>query len=174
MRPRQETPKTRRPGRVRIVHGPIDSGKTHRVAAWAEAETDRGRAVGGVLARKSPQGRRFVDLMTGDEVSLEHPLPDEVAVPVGRFLFRRAAFDWAEARIEAAVATGCDAVVIDEVGPLELRGQGFAALLDRLLAGNPQVERVLLVRTGLIEAVIERFAVGAALILDPPGDAIGL
>ena len=145
--------------RARLVHGAVDSGKTRRVAAWAETETGRGRAVGGVLARKTPQGRRFVDLTTGDEVALEHPAPGEIEVPVGRFVFRQAAFDWAEARIEAAVAAGCDAVVIDEVGPLELRGEGFADLL------------VLLVRTGLVEAVTGRFAAGEVLTLDPPSDA---
>lgn len=115
-----------RPGRVRLVHGPIDSGKT-----------GRGRSVGGVLARKTPQGRRFVGLAAGDAVALEHPAPDEVAVAVGRFLFRQAAFAWAEARIKAAVAAGCDVVVIDEIGPLELRGEDFADLLDRLAPTRP-------------------------------------
>lgn len=108
-----------------------------------------------------------MDLATGEEVPLEHPTGDEIVVPVGRFLFRQAAFDWAIERIEQAVATGASGVVIDEVGPLEMGGGGFADLLDRLASDHPAVERILLVRTSLVHAVSERFG-GESCIFDPP------
>jgi len=152
---------------VRLIHGDIGSGKTRRAAAWAEAEILDGRRPGGVLALKSPTGRRFMDLMTGDDVALEHPREDEVAVPVGRFQFRQAAFDWATQRIEAAAEQGVSGIIIDEVGPLEMSGGGFADLIDRLARDHPAVERILLVRTSLIDAVATRFGGGACL-FEPP------
>lgn len=152
---------------VRIVHGDTGSGKTERVAAWVQAQALTGLRPGGVLAQKTPQGRRFSDLWTGDSVPLEHPEPNESVVEVGRFRFRQAAFDWAVARIEAALAAGCDAVVVDEVGPLEMRGGGFAELLGRLERDAPHVERVLLVRTELVEDVVRRFAAVGAVSYDP-------
>ena len=154
--------------RVRLIHGDIDSGKTRRAAAWCEVEGSAGRSVAGVLALKTPAGRRFMDIATGDEVALEHPAEGEVAVPVGRFLFRQAAFDWAVQRIHVAIQAGADAIVIDEVGPLEMRGAGFAALLDLLARDHPAVERVLLARTSLIDEVVARFCDGAATTFDPP------
>ena len=123
--------------------------------------------MGGVLALKTLQGRRFMDIASGEDVALEHPAHDETTLAVGRFVFRRTAFDWAVARIEAAVTAGCEAVVIDEVGPLELRGEGFADLLDRLATAHPGVERVLLVRTALVEPVIDRFGHDADIVFDP-------
>lgn len=151
---------------VRLIHGDIGSGKTRRAAAWVEAEGLAGRMVAGVLALKAPTGRQFMDLATGDQVALEHPAEDEVAVPVGRFQFRQAAFDWAVDRIGQSLGQA-GSVVIDEVGPLELRGAGFAPLLDRLAHDHPGIQRVLLVRTGLVEAVADRFCRGAATIFDP-------
>ena len=153
--------------RVRLIHGEIGSGKTRRAAAWVESEALAGRTVAGVLALKAPTGREFLDIATGDQVALEHPAEDEMAVPVGRFQFRQAAFDWAVDRIEQSLGQA-GSVVIDEVGPLELRGAGFAPLLDRLAQDHPGIQRVLLVRTSLIEAVAERFCTGAATIFDPP------
>ena len=152
--------------RVRLIHGDIGSGKTRRAAAWVESEGLAGRTVAGVLALKAPTGRQFMDIMTGDQVALEHPAEDEVAIPVGRFLFRQAAFDWAVERIEQSLQQA-GSVIIDEVGPLELRGAGFAPLLDRLAQDHPALQRVLLVRTGLIEAVADRFCRDAATIFDP-------
>ena len=153
--------------RVRLIHGEIGSGKTRRAAAWVESEGLAGRTVAGVLALKASTGREFLDIATGDQVALEHPAEDEMAVPVGRFQFRQAAFDWAVDRIEQSLGQA-GSVVIDEVGPLELRGAGFAPLLDRLAQDHPGIQRVLLVRTSLIEAVAERFCTGAATIFDPP------
>lgn len=126
-----------------------------------------GRSVAGVLALKTPSGRRFMDLASGDEVALEHPRLDEAIVPVGRFQFRQAAFDWAVQRIEAALEQGVGAVVVDEVGPLEMRGDGFAGLLDRIGRDYPAAERVLLVRTSLVDEVAARFGYPACL-FDPP------
>jgi len=154
-------------GVVRLIHGDIDSGKTRRAAAWAEAETLAGRSVGGVLALKTPTGRRFLDLVTGEEVALEAPRAGEVVLAVGRFQFRQAAFDWAVQRVDAALEQGAGAIVIDEVGPLEMRGGGFSDLLDRMARDCPSVDRVLLVRTGLIDDVVVRFGGGACL-FDPP------
>ena len=152
--------------RVLLIHGDIGSGKTRRAAAWIEAEGLAGRPVAGVLALKSPTGRRFMDVTTGDQVPLEHPEEDEVAIPVGRFQFRQAAFDWAVQRIEQSLGQA-GSVVIDEVGPLEMRNGGFAALLDRLERDYPAIRRVLLVRSSLVDAVVGRFCRGAATIFDP-------
>ena len=151
---------------VRMIHGEIGSGKTRRAAAWVESEGLAGRTVAGVLALKAPTGRQFMDIATGDQVALEHPAEDEAAVAVGRFQFRQAAFDWAVDRIGQSLEQA-GSVVIDEVGPLELRGDGFAPLLDRLARDYPGIQRVLLVRTGLIDAVADRFCSGAATVFDP-------
>lgn len=154
------------PGGALIIHGEIGGGKTRVAGQWAREQAQAGRRVGGVLALKSPQGRRFHDLWTGDEMAKEPVADGEPAVEVGRFRFRKAAFDWAQARIRDAVTDGAEAVVIDEVGPLEMRGEGFAPLIDELPG---HVLRVLLVRTGLEDAAAARFGRGE-IAFEPPRD----
>ncbi len=130
-----------------IVTGPIRTGKTTRLARWAEA---RGN-VTGVLSPDGPDGRIFVDLATGESIAMENPDPDEPVQAIGRFRFRSAAFDWANARLLAA-ANGPGTVIVDEVGPLELDGgglrQGVAATLAR-----PDGRTILVVRETLVDDV---------------------
>lgn len=49
----------------------------------------------------------------------------------------------------------------------ELAGRTVAPLLDRLERDHPAVQRILLVRTGLVDSVVDRFCRGAATIFDP-------
>lgn len=144
----------------------MGSGKTTRASDLARAAALSGRRVGGLLALKTPAGRRFHDLWTGEEMAKEPARDSEPVIEVGRFRFRAAAFAWATQRLAAAVAAGADLLVIDEVGPLELRGEGLAGALDAL---PPGPGRILLVRTGLEAAVAARFAVGP-IAFDPPRD----
>lgn len=139
-------------GAVLLVHGAVRSGKTTAVGAAAAA----GNCVG-VLAPDGPDGRHFVDLASGDEEPLEHPESGEAVVEVGRFRFRRAAFDFANARLLAA--DGNRGVVVDEVGPLELRGEGLAPGLGALLAVRPAL-LILIVRDPLLATVRHQFGLG--------------
>lgn len=144
--------------RVTIISGPIRSGKTTRMAAWARGRGD----VTGLLSPDGPDGRLFVDLTTGETIAMEGPRPGEPAIHIGRFAFRAAAFDWANARlIEAARDPRCPPLVIDEIGPLELRGGGLHAGLTAALERS-EGQVYLVVREHLVDAVRERFALAQA------------
>ena len=97
-----------------ILHGPVGSGKTTRASDLARAAALSGRRVGGLLALKSPAGRRFHDLWTGEEMAKEPARDSEPVIEVGRFRFRAAAFAWAGERLAAAVAAAGLAPLPDE------------------------------------------------------------
>lgn len=150
------------PNPVLIVTGPVGAGKTTRLAAWAAGPAD----VGGVLQPAGAKGRRFVDLRSGEAFAMEGA---DATVAVGRFVFRQAAFDWAEARIlEAVRGPGATFVVIDEVGPLELRGEGLADAVCAAVAAERVFSLILVVRDGLVDAVREAFGVPQAQTWTPP------
>jgi len=182
---------------VLLIHGAINSGKTTTARRWVEQQRELGLRVGGVLAEKTPHGRVFIDLLRpGDPAcALEHPAPEEAVVSVGRFQFRAAAFVFARGSIERAVEGGAgadsgedaaaapaeqrpaDAVVLDEYGPLEARGEGFAATVQRLLrvppshSQSPSLLVVLLVRSALLEhlvATIRAADPNASIAFEPP------
>lgn len=61
-----------------------------------------------------------------------------------RYSFAAAAFSWVIRRLRAAISQGCDLLVVDEIGPLELKqGKGLAPLLSDLSA--ERLPRLLLV-----------------------------
>jgi len=140
------------PRRAHLVTGPTHTGKTGRLLAWAKGRSD----LGGLAAPDAPGGRRMLDLRSGEFVEMERPQPGEATVSVGPYLFRQAAFDWACRRLlEAAADPRVRFLAVDEIGPLELRGQGLAPALDALGEGGPVP--VVVVRESLTAEVAARF-----------------
>jgi len=141
---------------IRILSGPIGSGKTTRLIAWAPGRPDVAGVVSPVVAGR----RMFRDLRSGEERPMEGTADDPDPLVVGRYRFARTAFEQAVRWVEAGLADPAVAwTVIDEIGPLELRGQGFAPLLRRALAErDPGL--VLVVREGLVAVVTGQFGIG--------------
>lgn len=140
--------------RVRILSGPRGAGKTTALATapW----------IAGAWGFLSPvvEGRRVLRLLpAGTLVPFEvDPVgPGSGEVRVGRFRLHRDAFQIASRHTLLAPDLPDTRIVVDEVGPLELRGEGFAELLPRLLTRR-EGELWLVVRTGLVEAVRGRFS----------------
>lgn len=73
---------------------------------------------------------------------------------VGKHKFSEFAFEEAIIYVKDQMDLG--AIVLDEIGPLELRGQGFAKLLIDLTR-NFSGELILVIRKGLVEDVIHHF-----------------
>lgn len=108
----------------------------------------------------SPDVRlHLVDLASGEERTLGGAgagRPDAPDGPrVGRFRMDAAVFAWGIDRTRRAAAEGCDLLILDEIGPLELDQRlGFAPLLDDLIAARGRVDgpaRLIAVRAWLAE-----------------------
>ena len=73
----------------------------------------------------------------------------------GRYSFDAAVLSWVIGRLRGAISHGCDLLVIDEIGPLELeQGKGLASLLSDLSKGT--LPLLLVVRPELIGRLQER------------------
>ena len=64
----------------------------------------------------------------------------------------------------ALSASEADFIVVDEVGPWELRGAGWSSELDRLVARTTPL--LLLVRRDCLDAVVARWSLGSAAVFD--------
>ena len=84
---------------------------------------------------------------------------EENILKVGRFTFSKPAFDWAAACLWTDWnLTDLNWIVLDEVGPLELRGEGFCALLQAILQEPKTGKNLLIViRNELVSSTIEKF-----------------
>jgi nucleoside-triphosphatase len=151
--------------RAFLVSGEIHSGKTTRLQDWCENRTD----VYGILTPKENGRRMFREVKSGESWEMEASEGEDF-LTVGRYRFSKEGFEKAVAVLENGwKARGDRWLLFDEIGPLELRGEGFYESLKTALevSSNENNLRILLVvRNGLEEKVEETFGL-AFISFDP-------
>jgi nucleoside-triphosphatase THEP1 len=121
--------------------------------------------MGGILspARYDDSGQKtgidVLDVTTGQRRALAIVTCNPQETTVGEYQFHGQAMRWALERVLSALAAPLDVVIVDEIGPLELRHEeGFAPALDRLSTSCAHVA-VLIVRSSLVLQVQKKLAV---------------
>ena len=154
---------------VVIITGERGAGKTALAAAVVECLRAAGSSVGGVLAPGTYRdGRRYsfdvVALPSGERrpLSSRDPLPGWIEEQC--FWVDPAGYALGNAALAGADA---DVVVVDEVGPWELAGSGWAARLDALVAGD--VPLLLVVRSHCLFDVVSRWDLDPAAVVNVGG-----
>ena len=160
-----------RPRRTVIVTGDTGSGKTTMVRDVIERLRDRGICIGGILAPGLLDGDRrtgfdLVDLGTGLSAALarEEPGPREPHAQWSRFAFSPGGLALGQ-RALGPDAFGADVIVVDEVGPFELSGGGWAAALD-MLAREYTGTMLVVARASVVDAVRMRWGSADTLVCD--------
>ena len=104
-------------------------------------------------------GYDLLDLRQGVRQPLARVITGADEAPrVGMFKFDEEAIAAGNAAILGAVRDGLDVVAIDEVGPWELRGEGWASSLEVALGeGSDSQELIVVVRPSLVEKLPEAF-----------------
>jgi uncharacterized protein (DUF4213/DUF364 family)/nucleoside-triphosphatase THEP1 len=136
------SPPRRLPGIVLYAPG---SPKSRLLVEFARDLAARRWRVAGVVidtirdGAGEKTGLDLIDLATGER----HPLarPGTEGIPIGRWVLDPAVLAAGERAIRRAGESDAELVIVDKFGPLEGRGEGFAAALRALLAA----ERPLLV-----------------------------
>lgn len=125
-----------------VLTGPIHIGKTTICQKVIALAGKRGYMVRGILTPLivAKDGTRLgvdiVDVGTGERRCLARTDADLRGPRVGPYSFDPRALAWGQAVVERAVGCGCDLLIIDEIGPLELeKGQGFLVVFPILRAG---------------------------------------
>ena len=137
---------------VLILSGPVHSGKTTYLQAWLNVN----QALG-ILSPKIDGTRYFEEIGSGETFPMEAISEQEPSFEVGRYRFSLEAFLKAEnSLIEAFDKEGW--LVIDEIGPLELKDKGFSAVLRRALQ-IPTKKILLVVREELVDEVVKKFGI---------------
>ena len=109
-----------------LLTGEIHSGKTTRLLSWCQNRKD----VVGILSPVIGGARTFLDIGTMEEFPME-VAGEEETMDIGKYHFSKAAFDRASSILFNNIHTE-NWLVIDEIGPLELRGEGFAAIVKKI------------------------------------------
>ena len=142
--------------RITIYTGPVNSGKTTRLKNWLETQEECGGILMPVL-----NGKKYLySIESGETREIELHESEEDLLQVGRFTFSGNAFAWARKKIRAAVKQGKKLIVIDEIGPLELAGQGFEPEIRRLIKEvrkKTDLKLILVIRESLMNRVAEHY-----------------
>ncbi|MFN3762310.1 MAG: nucleoside-triphosphatase [Anaerolineae bacterium] len=136
-----------------LLTGPRGVGKTTLCLRTVARAKNAGYSCAGLLTLQEDEDRRVVvDVRTDDR----HPLTASgpTGVPVGRYLFDPDALAWGAEILTRS--TPCDLLVLDELGPLEMTGGGWAVGMDVLREGHFLLALVV-VRLELVTEVLERF-----------------
>jgi nucleoside-triphosphatase THEP1 len=155
---------------IRIICGGRDAGKTRRVIALYRLT----RCGDGLCMPKSFSangaflGYDLMRLSSGEARPLARragaaPPGWDAGARIGDFAFSAAGLALAAEIVDGLIACGASPVYLDEIGPLELRGEGFAPLLRRLLAAGRDL--VITVRTGLLAEVTRAFSLEGAEVM---------
>ncbi|MBU0488433.1 MAG: DUF2478 domain-containing protein [Bacteroidetes bacterium] len=120
-----------------IISGSKGEGKTTFVAALAEELRKKGLRVGGILSlgfweNNERSGFEIQSLLTGEKMKLAGTKPVDGWAFFGRFYFNPEAIEFGKAELNKLLRETVDVVIIDEVGPWELKGGGWADALDKL------------------------------------------
>jgi nucleoside-triphosphatase THEP1 len=126
-----------------LLTGERQAGKTtvcRRVAELARGLSyDPAGVLAPALLGEDGLPAAYHALMVSDgEQRLLARADDDLGGPrTSRYSFDAAVFSWVIGRLRRAISQGCDLLIVDEIGPLELeQGRGLAPLLSDLSAGR--------------------------------------
>ncbi len=142
---------------VIIFTGPIGSGKTTKLENWVNGRSD----TGGILMPVRSGGRYFQQIRSGEEYPAEADMGDDNVIVIGKYRFSADAFIRANSEIMKGFGK-YNNIVIDEIGPLELQGKGFAPSLFNIVNNKrrmSQTDIFLVIREGLVKDIVEYFKI---------------
>ena len=163
---RREQEETRK---VFIVTGAVGEGKTAWLVRLTGLLKERGISTGGILALRLMEegkttGYDITDIRTGERTPFLRQTGD-ATVGVERFAMDEAGHRAGQRALDPAANRAMDVVIIDEVGPLELKGKGWSDRITGLIH-ETRVILILAVRKNLTEAVTDKFGIAPAAVTE--------
>ena len=145
---------------INILTGPVQSGKTTRLIAWVKYHRHSAGILSPVINKK-----RYIYSILKDNYRILESIKDDPAVgedtiKIGKYSFLQSTFLWAREELRIAIEKKPLYMVIDEIGPLELSGQGLEPMVSHLLQNYQRSENhrlILVVRDHLLEAVVSHY-----------------
>lgn len=147
---------------ISILSGKSGTGKTRFLKQVTTELRAAGQRVAGVISPMIIKdglriGYDIIDLSTGERAKLARVWEEGVEIE-GKFRFLPEGLDLASRALDRACNGEWDLVVVDEIGPLELRDRGFALWVRNLVTLSPP-KLILVVRPWLVQQVVQKFGI---------------
>ncbi len=137
-----------------IITGRVGVGKTTICQKVLEVARSLGYSCGGILTPKAPDKSIIVvDVQSGERKVLASPDNIYQGPHTGRYFFNPEAIEFGNRAIDKAISSAI--LFVDEVGYLELKGEGFVKTLEIIKAGRVK-NSILVIRQELLPAFSAR------------------
>ena len=142
-----------------IISGPVHSGKTTRLISWLNNKNN----LYGILSPVIDDKRYLLDINSYEKRILEvsGKRDHEGVITVGKYKFAKSVFEWGCEVIINSIEENPEWIVIDEVGPLELQGEGLAKAVNRVFSHQNILGRtnlVIIVRDYLMTDFLNHYS----------------
>ncbi len=147
-----------------IITGKQGSGKTTFLQEMIFGLTRKGIQIAGILAEgfwKNYERDHFelIDLKSKNSILFCSREPKEGWEKLNRFYINPDGQKFGEAALDPDYLKNADIVVIDEIGPFELEGKGWAKAIESVLMKLPEVNMIWVVRDNLLSEVARYFKI---------------
>lgn len=150
---------------IYILCDPVQTGKSTALLFWSKQL----KSVGGFITPDVDSLRKLY------EVATKHYHPFQVDektkaedVEVGRFVFSKDGFDKGKSILKKAMENLQEWTIIDELGKLEMKNEGFEPILGKLILHfqkNTDNKLLLVIRDYLLEDAVAKYKLKGAYII---------
>lgn len=138
---------------IHLITGQVNVGKTTSIHHWMKQNPTLQFA--GFLTPKINGERCFFVLPHGYYLNMEAKANETQTIDVGKYRFSKKSFDIVSEQTRLNSIYKESIIIIDEIGPLEARGEGFNELFKQVL--QKQNHLLVVVRQTMLEDIIKQF-----------------
>ena len=137
-----------------IVTGAVGIGKTTVCEKVMKMARSEGYSCGGVVAHKTRNEDIIIeDVQTGETKDLASVSNIYRGPRTGKYSFNPEGIEFGIRAIDRGIAS--DILLVDELGHLELRGEGFVKVIEHITAGKVK-NCIMVIRKELLSAFLPR------------------
>ena len=141
-------------GKIYVLTGPVGSGKTTSLERWCQKQ----KSADGILAPVI-EGKRNLKFIRINEIKGLESSAGNNGIKIGRYIFDEKVFEEARNYLEGAFQNNPEWLIIDEIGPLELEGNGLEPAAGKIIKQikSTHTNIILVIREGLLDKVFKHY-----------------
>lgn len=143
-----------------ILTGPVHSGKSTTLYEWLVFQKLGHKVIRGIVNPELNGRKRFINAFTKEQFEMLAADDEPDVIEIGKFSFSAKSFAKARETLFQQSALASDYLIVDEIGKLELTGDGLEPEVSRIVAQMDALQigtLVLVVRDFLVDEVIRHY-----------------
>lgn len=156
--------------KIIIVSGEIEEGKTTFLLKLIPLLKDKGLRLKGFVAKGIHDKDRRIgydleDLDNGNSIPFIRKTVAKDTFRHGKYYFSEKGIEFGNRIFDSIGSSNTDLFIIDEVGPVELKGKGWSAGIEELIHNNC-IPQMWVVRKSLVKKVIRQWNIGDVMLIN--------